>query len=62
MIQFLKSYELTIGSRVHKVVVGQKVNVAPELADELIKNKIARRSTWKGKVEKMKTDFFKPKE
>jgi hypothetical protein len=62
MIQFLKSHRITIAGKAHVIVAGQKVNVSPELEAELIDKKIARKSKWNGKVEKMKTDLFKPKD
>lgn len=57
MIQFLKSYE----HNGVKIVIGQKVNFDPIIAQDLIKRGIARPAKWTGKVEKMKTNFFKPK-
>lgn len=58
MIQFQRAYEIN-GKR---MVIGQKVTLIPEWEEELIKSGIAKRSTWSGKIEKLKTNFFKPKE
>jgi hypothetical protein len=57
MIQFLKSY----WHKDTKFVVGSKSTLTPELEEELIKKGIARRAKWTGKIIKMKTNFFKPK-
>ncbi len=62
MIQFLKSYEHNRNGKITKYVMGQKVNIDPDLAKELVKRGVAKETTWNGKVEKMKTNLFKPKE
>lgn len=62
MIQFLKAYTHKHKHGNRRIVMGQKCTFRPEIEAELIKKGIARATTWNGKKEKLKTDFFKPKE
>lgn len=57
MIQFLKSY--THNDK--KIVIGTKCTFWGTVEEDLISKGIAKRTVWNGKIEKLKTDFFKPK-